>query len=58
MQDETSFVEATHGFRGAVRSELINCGTYGSLPLFVIRHYQGTHAVLGPQYCYSVQILT
>ena len=58
MQDVTFFMEATSGFRGAVQSELINCGMYKSLPLFLIRHFQGTHAVLGPQYCYGVHTLT
>ena len=57
MQDVTISMEATSGFRGAVQSELVNCGTYESQPLFVIRHSHGSHAVLGPQFSYSVYTL-
>ncbi len=40
--------------RGAVLSELINCGTYKAQPVFVIRHFQHMNAAYGLLYIYSV----
>ncbi|CAL5228031.1 g11094 [Coccomyxa viridis] len=41
-------------FYRAVLSELINCGTYKSQPIFVVRHFQKMNASYAPLYIYSV----